>query len=243
MNLWLRQFWLKNLLGLFPYRFRSPGGLRINCRRRYEIKMCEDFFIRRHYPLDYIRRPVRTVFDIGANLGFFSLSCVEQFGDELQQIVAVEPSRATFRRLSHNVARNGLKARVALVHGAVAATGGRAALRLGHAHYSHSLEPAKIQTPRGTQLVDVTTLDELKRRYEVDILDVLKIDVEGSELLVLRGAQELLKVTRTVFIEAHRGFCRRVHLERLLLPFGFALAPWKDSLEREHGDFCFFRPD
>jgi FkbM family methyltransferase len=241
MKEWLRQFWLKNLLRVFPYRFQSPGGLRVDCRRRYEIKMCEAFFVRRHYPMEYVRRPVRTVFDIGANIGLFSLACVEQFGDEVRQIVAVEPSRKTFGRLQENIAKNRLQTRVSPVNEAVAGAPGKATFRIGHAHYSHSLEAAKIQNPRATELVSVTTLDELKRRYAVESVDLLKIDVEGSELAVLEGAGEFLKIARTLFIEVHRGFCQRADVERALAPFGLVLAPWEDSLERDHGDFCFVR--
>lgn len=243
MKAWLRQFWLKNFLSIFPYWFKSPGGMRVDCRRRYEIKMCQAFFIDRHYPVEFIRRPVHTVFDIGANIGLFSLACAEQFSDDLRQIVAIEPSKTTFRRLERNIRRNRLQPRVTMLHEAVGATSGQGALRLGKAHYSHSLEPTKVQSPRGTELVSVTTLDELKRRFGIEVIDLLKIDVEGSELGVLEGAQEVLKATRTIFIEAHRGFCTRADLDRVLSPFGFVLAPWPGSLGRDHGDFCFVRPD
>ena len=239
----LRQFWLKNLLGLFPYRFESPGGTRIDCRRRYEIKMCNDFFVDRHYPMQYVRRPVRTLFDIGANMGLFSLSCAEQFGAELRHIVAVEPSTRTFRRLRRNFARNRVPAKISLVKEAVGAEPGEALFRIGQAHYSSSLEANKLKAPRGTQKVHVTTLDELMRRFAIDSVDLVKIDVEGSELAVLQGAPQLLRTARTLFIEAHRGFCRRSDVERVVAPFGFVLAPWEDSRERDHGDFCFVRGD
>jgi hypothetical protein len=116
-------------------------------------------------------------------------------------------------------------------------------MRMQHAPYSYSLEPAKIQHPRATQTVSVTTLDELKRRSGVNRVDLLKIDVEGSELGVLQGAREVLSTARTVFVEAHRGFCRRADLVRVLSPLGFMLVPWADSAERDYGDFCFIRPD
>lgn len=243
MNEWARQFWLKNLLGLFPYWFESPNGTRIDCRRRYEIKMCEAFFRAEHYPMEFVQMPVRTVFDIGANMGLFTLSCLERFGSDLRQVVAVEPSARTFGRMQRNIARNDRKgpASVALVHGAASAAPGRATLTLGKAHYSHSLITEKVHTVRGAEQVDVTTLDLLKERYRVSKLDILKIDVEGAELEVLKGASNLLPVTSTIFIEAHRRFCTRADLEEALKPYGFELAPWGDSRARDHGDFCFVR--
>ena len=238
---WLRQFWLKNLLRVFPYWFESPGGMRIDCRRRYEIAMCKIFS--GHYPMQHVRRPVRTIFDIGANMGLFSLACVEQFGGELREIVAVEPSRNTFRRMRRNFARNPVPAKVFLVNEAVDAEQGQKVFRIGQAHYSSSLEPAKVKSPRGTQMVAVTTLDELKRRHGIDAVDLVKIDVEGSELGVLRGAGEVLRTARTLFVEAHRGFCTRGDLEQILSPLGFTLISWDGSLVRDHGDFCFVRRD
>jgi len=243
MNGWARQFWLKNLLSLFPYWFESPKGTKIDCRRRYEIKMCEAFFMAEHYPMEFVRQPVRTVFDIGANMGLFTLSCLEQFGADLRQVVAVEPSAKTFVRLQRNIARNPPRGqtKVALLHEAVDATPGKATLTLGKAHYSHSLVFEKVHTVRGSEQVDVTTLDALKERYRVDALDILKIDVEGAELQVLQGAKSLLGVTSTIFIEAHKRFCTRADLVRVLTPYGFVLAPWDDSHARDHGDFCFVR--
>jgi FkbM family methyltransferase len=205
--------------------------------------MCNAFFIRKQYPLEYVRRPVRTIFDIGANIGLFSLSCIEEFGDEVEYIVAAEPSRKTFRRMQENFAQNSIPGKVILVNEAVGAVQGQGVLRMQHAPYSYSLEPAKIQHPRETQAVSVTTLDELKRRSGVERVDLLKIDVEGSELAVLQGAREVLSTARTVFVEAHSGFCRRADLERTLSPIGFVLVPWADSVERDYGDFCFIRPD
>ena len=240
-NSWLRQLWLKNMLGLFPHRFESTGGIRIDCRRRYEIRMCKEFFGPGHYPMEYVRRPVRTIFDIGANIGLFSLSCIERFGNELQHIIAVEPSKKTFRQMRRNFALNQAPGTVSLVNQAVAAAPGEGALRIQHAHYSYSLEAAKIQNPRETQRVELTTLDELKRRFDIGVVDVLKIDVEGSELAVLQGATAVLQTAGTLFIEAHQGFCKRSDLERVLSPFGLMVVPWADSLERDYGDFCFVR--
>jgi hypothetical protein len=60
---------------------------------------------------------------------------------------------------------------------------------------------------------------------------------------VLEGGREVLRTARTLFIEAHRGFCTRGDLEEILAPLGFVLTSWDGSLVRDHGDFCFVRPD
>jgi FkbM family methyltransferase len=51
--------------------------------------------------------------------------------------------------------------------------------------------------------VEVTTIDEVCRGLGLLRIDFLKIDVEGAELEVLRGAEESLKVTRNIAMELH----------------------------------------
>ena len=47
------------------------------------------------------------------------------------------------------------------------------------------------------------TLDDLYRDLELTRVDLLKIDVEGAELDVLKGAEECLKVIKNIAMELH----------------------------------------
>ncbi len=55
--------------------------------------------------------------------------------------------------------------------------------------------------PRGTTTVVTTTLDEWAQRGQADPIDVLKVDVQGAELDVLRGAERSLQSVRLVELE------------------------------------------
>jgi FkbM family methyltransferase len=57
-----------------------------------------------------------------------------------------------------------------------------------------------------TMVVPVVTLDGLWRSGAIDVPSVIKIDVEGAEMLVLRGARALLSTeSPTLFLEVHSG--------------------------------------
>lgn len=133
--------------------------------------------------------------DVGAHIGFFSLIASRLVGDE-GEVHAFEPNPPGRARLESHVTKNA--ARNVVVHPeAVAAIAGRAVLRSCGSSSMSSL------VAEGTGIdVDCTTLDDIRAR--VGRPDVVKIDVEGAELDVLAGGQDLLaRDTPTLIVEFH----------------------------------------
>ena len=129
--------------------------------------------------------PGTTVWDVGANVGFFTLLAARLGGD----VQAFEPVPATARRLRANVAANGFGERVRVHEQAVAARSGRAAfLLVEDASWSHLADRGRHPRTRARLEVPVVALDDL----DLPLPDVIKVDVEGSELAVLEGARRLL---------------------------------------------------
>lgn len=137
--------------------------------------------------------PGMTVVDVGANLGFFSLMIAPLLRPG-GRIVALEPSRRTFAKLSRTIARNGLGDVVTAVNSGCAATAGSATLH----QVSASSGNATILAAGAGEEVGLTRLDDLG----LDRVGLLKIDTEGYESEVLKGATGLLGESRpTLFIE------------------------------------------
>ena len=67
----------------------------------------------------------------------------------------------------------------------------------------------------GTITVETVSLDAFARGREVLPIGILKIDVEGAELEVLRGANEILPATRQIIVECHSK-ALRVDVEEFL---------------------------
>ncbi len=148
--------------------------------------------------LEFILRmlePGMTFFDIGANVGVFSVAAGRSLQETQSSIYAFEPCPATFAILEKNLHENGL-ASVRAQCMAVSEQSGEASLYVNAAMKDglNSLEDPSHGDAEvvGTVAVRVTTLDEFVAEKSISRVDVMKVDVEGAELLVFRGARGLL---------------------------------------------------
>jgi FkbM family methyltransferase len=132
-----------------------------------------------------------TVVDVGANLGIYALSAARALGKH-GKVLAVEPSAQTCERLRRNVALNGFSN--VEVHQVGLADGGDATMRLYHSddptRHSFSTSAGPVI---GWEEVRSTTLDSLVAASRIGQITLIKIDVEGAEDLVLRGAHDALR--------------------------------------------------
>ena len=141
-------------------------------------------------------RPGMTVVDVGANLGTYSAVALDRLQGQ-GRLLAVEPARENFAWLKRNTRHNlgTMPAnRVTLVRAALSDQRGWAVLHKNPTNkgdnrlYQDSLLPKQ-------ERVQTTTLDFLCKKHGIDSIDVLKIDVQGLEVRVLRGAEKILKAS------------------------------------------------
>jgi FkbM family methyltransferase len=135
----------------------------------------------------------RVVFDVGANRGDWTESVLTL--NPALEVHAFEPSSDSFAQL----AAKALPAHVRLNNvglGAVAerralyAIGADAAMR--SLYPRAGLEDYGMAPPEAGELVTITTLDAYCRSAGVAAIDYLKIDTEGHDLQVLRGAADMI---------------------------------------------------
>jgi FkbM family methyltransferase len=128
--------------------------------------------------------------DVGANIGVFALPAARQVGAH-GKVIGVEASPAVFPYLEHNVAANDLP-NVFLYECAlcdhddlIAQFWEAPATKFGMGALApqFEVEPVNVRT---------RTLDSVLSDLEIEHVDVLKVDVEGFEAGVFRGAQRLL---------------------------------------------------
>lgn len=79
----------------------------------------------------------------------------------------------------------------------------------------------------GPLKVPCVTLDA--ELFNIPSIDILKIDTEGYETHVLKGASETLKKTKRIAVELHYPG-ERQEIESILFPLGFSLAKMHDAL-------------
>ncbi|MCP9440071.1 MAG: FkbM family methyltransferase [Nitrospira sp.] len=127
--------------------------------------------------------------DVGANVGYFTKVASELVGTS-GKVLAFEPMPAALRLLRMNTA--GL-ANVTVFPLALSDTSGTATFYVRKKGDTSSLSPDSEASPVS---VTVSTLDE--RLVDQPRIDLIKIDVEGSELDVLRGGQTILRRYRPI---------------------------------------------
>jgi len=139
-------------------------------------------------------RPEDVVLEVGANIGYYALLEARL----CRRVYAVEPHPDNFRRLEANVRLNGYD-NVETVNMAFGSAAGTIPMRVsGHSNW-HSCRGAVA----GVDTIDVPCgrIDDFVRDRRLPT--VIKMDVEGFELEVLRGAAETLRHVRCVFLELH----------------------------------------
>jgi len=146
--------------------------------------------------------PGMTFFDVGANIGLFSIIASQLVGP-LGKVHTFEPDPRNFRRLTRNIAISHFS-NVILNQLALLDKNGTISLRSvaedGLGMFSTVGEPLRgvpptIRTSEKTLTQEVTcsTLEEYAIHHRVERIDLVKVDVEGAELSVLRGCEQLLK--------------------------------------------------
>jgi FkbM family methyltransferase len=143
-------------------------------------------------------RPGATVLEGGPYIGYLTISAARAVG-EGGRVVAVEPNPETLATLRANVVRNGFGERVEVVEAALGAAPGRAPFHLTEGGDTSSLHAP----PYPTSVVEVEVMrgDDL-----VDAADVVKLDLEGSEVAALRGLRGVIERSRPVlFCECNSG--------------------------------------
>ena len=143
------------------------------------------------------------VFDVGSCLGLYAIPAAHSGA----RIFAFEPDTSFRAALVRNVNLNGLAGSITIVSWAVADQGGSATLFTdGLAGKSPSL--ARVGE-RGAKVVETDSIDAAVRRGGLPRPDLVKMDIEGAEILALRGMKELLgapQAPRRIFVELHPVF-------------------------------------
>jgi FkbM family methyltransferase len=137
--------------------------------------------------------PGMTVLDVGANIGYYSLVAAVRVGPS-GQVIAYEPTPFVVKRLQENVNLNQFR-QISVVEGAISDRVGTGTFYLNSNQESsegNSLIEAAVSSGSVQITCPQTTLDAEMTRLNLKQVDVLKIDVEGNEVKVLRGARQLL---------------------------------------------------
>ncbi|HZQ48291.1 MAG TPA: FkbM family methyltransferase [Verrucomicrobiae bacterium] len=167
---------------------------------RGEFEKSEAAFIKRR--LQHVIDAV--VIDVGANIGLHSLQAARLAS--VRQVFAFEPAHTTFAMLERNITRNGFAEKIHAYPLAVSKQPGRAEFHFCADDAYSSLTLDGRRPVQQTYEVAVVNLDGWSKEVALDRVDFVKIDVEGSELDVIQGAEQMLARHRPeLMVEVFQG--------------------------------------
>lgn len=140
-------------------------------------------------------KPGEVVIDIGANVGFFTKRFAKWVNND-GFVIAVEPETANFRQLLKNLDKAGTDDLVRTFKGVAAEEAGSLKLAINPIHPGdHKIGQKGIE-------VEAFTIDNLVEKESAPRVCLIKIDVQGAEERVLKGALETIKRDRpALFVE------------------------------------------
>jgi len=194
---------------------RLPNGLRLKVDVRWRGGYDSLYYFRTYEPslTSLIRAALdeegAAFIDVGANIGAFCFLAADVLQRRGGRALAAEPLPQNLAFLEESIAANGLAALIEVAPVAVGDREGVLALEVMAPGDIANARPTTWSqaTSAGATIAEVpmTTLDHLTRDWRN--VKFIKIDVEGAELFVLRGASGLLRRERPlVYCEFHREF-------------------------------------
>jgi FkbM family methyltransferase len=187
-------------------------------RMLLDLKAEKDYWLGTYEPqlqatIQELVLPGQIAYDIGANIGFMTLlfaQCVESTG----HVYAFEALPANLQRLRDNIALNAVDDRVTIISAAVNDRSNSTKFYIGPSPGTGKLVKSAGRstiTYRESIEVEGISIDDFIYQSGNPAPDILKIDIEGGEVLALPGMSRMLHEKRpVVMIELHGQEAARV---------------------------------
>ena len=244
-----RTRWAIRLLPDLPFTLNVPpvGRLRLRLRRHRSLWLRHPF-AHEGFAINGLKRllqPGAVVYDIGANIGVYARWLVRTH--QAATVIAFEPMSENLRDLRANLALDPYAAlRVTIVEAALADRDAEELLQIDDQMSASArldrvtagaAAPGRAKVGLGpiTETVLVRRLDSIMHDLQLAPPDLIKLDVEGAELLTLQGARQTLERHRPhLVIEVHEQIELRALLN-LLEPLGYNVYSWRGA----HGSAAY----
>lgn len=177
-------------------------------------------------------KPGMNVVDIGGNIGYYALLEARMVG-AAGKVIAIEPMPRNFEQLCKNVELNGY-GQIATHNFAIGDQDGAASMYLAGKSNHHSLQPNPA--PRGVIQVSVRTLDSVLETYDLPRVDLVRMDLEGYEIVVINGMRQTIeKYSPRLLVELHPDLLGKgamVNYLQVLADLGYRVE-WLFEQERD----------
>ena len=221
----------------------TRSSIKVAIGNRSEIQLYQQIFVKDIFNLENLQTvlPLKepVVLDLGANCGFFSLRILDIYPDA--KIYAVEPQQSLVKSFSNCVNQNQLSDKIEIKQGAVGDKVGRSFFYENRSPISASLLKEKVsrRSIRKKYEIDLITVDQFCIDSNISCIDILKIDVEGSEIDVLKGANDIMNTVKVLFIEIHPPFATANQIENILNQYNLVRDKTLERAQTNDHDLVF----
>ncbi|MBL4886935.1 MAG: FkbM family methyltransferase [Flavobacteriaceae bacterium] len=180
---------------------------------------------------EYIK-PGDTVFDIGANVGAYTLIMSKLVGDK-GMVYAYEPNWPNFHQLNKNILLNHSQHNTVALNVAITSKKNINTINYQDLEFGSSLHTfgeavdfvGNTFTPTHTQFVLGYSIDEFVKDFNINIPTHIKLDVDGHEAAIIKGAQEILRNNKccSLMAELNEKFPHDVECINFLRSIGFSV--------------------
>jgi len=216
-------------LQLRPIVRKYPSGACVEVADLESFYLSDEIFQRETYRRALVGAgEVRTVMDLGCNVGFFCVYLRHHFQRNDFRGIGLDANPVVLKKAQRNLDRNGLGG-LKLVHGLAGSTESNSQqdfyLYASHLGSSQFLQTETDRMAKGgwTKIaVPVLKPGEIWRAEFGDVpIDLLKIDIEGSEGKLLRADPALFSQTKCIVLEWHKWLVEEKELFPVLRDLGF----------------------
>lgn len=240
----LRLYNAANLyLRFFPVVKKLPGGI------SYRARWVESILLSRQmlesgamYPRSKLPTNVETFVDLGCNVGYFACWLAELSRTRAMKGLMIDANKKVVEEAEWHAQTNNWK-EVFAVHGIAGerSESGQADFYLYWSNYcSSTTRNPSLHGPWKRTRVPCIDVGELwRQKFGAARCDLLKVDIEGSEVDFFRVEQQFLGQVDAILLEWHKWRVKLPDVEVLLLPSGFKLGEVLEEKELE--GTCLFR--
>jgi hypothetical protein len=218
-------FLFRRLANLLPCVFQGMGNGRLSLRSKYDVASVRDVFFSAHYwrVFEHLEQPPKLVLDLGAHCGHFALlvhlAVLEKYGTDVAEYFLVEPQPNLVRKATQTLSEAGFLKQTKVIRGLVGIRKGNAWIAVPKRNLlGATVGSGTIQNPKNGFYADYIDLNSI---VPVEaIIDILKVDIEGSEYDLIQNYPSLFAQARLVLVELHGDKSKQLAFEDHLKTIG-----------------------
>ena len=200
---------IKKGAGLNLYKTKDGLFFWLNPEKYLDRNIIDEGVFEHHSTLlvKKLLRPSDVVFDVGANIGYYSVLFSKLVG-EAGKVYSFEPTRHYRSFLEQNILSNELK-NIEVLDFGLSNKFEQMDISIGES--SATLHWVSLQSPQKTELITIKKLDDIINTLNLKKINFIKVDVDGHEPFFLQGAINtiekydpavLLEVSHENYLEA-----------------------------------------